>query len=151
MKDKIWQWFMAHTKELIRTSAIAFCWMLIIFFFVTVGPVVEGKFVPVVTDINVTYAKAEKNHIKIIFEGTKIRACEFIEVAAISGPRGNLTKGKIEFDDYEATGSRSRPPGRQTFGPWKIYPSGNELILVAYHRCHPLWQTVTPLVHWTAP
>lgn len=142
---------MAHTKELIRTSAIAFCWMLIIFFFVTVGPVVEGKFVPVVTDINVAYAKAEKNHIKIIFEGTKIRACEFIEVAAISGPRGNLTKGKIEFDDYEATGSRSRPPGRQTFGPWKIYPSGNELILVAYHRCHPLWQTVTPLVHWTAP
>lgn len=151
MKDKIWQWFKARIKELVRTIAVAFCWMLIIFFFVTVGPVVEGKFVPVVTDINVTYAKAGKDHIKIIFEGTMIRTCEFIEVAVISGRHGNLTKGKIEFDDFERDSSRSRPPGRQTFGPWKIYPSGNELILVAYHRCHPLWQTVTPLVHWTAP
>lgn len=142
---------MCHLKQLARTAAVAFCWMLIIFFFVTVGPIVEGKYIPVVTDINLTYAKQHQDYTQIIFEGTKVRTCEFVEVAVIAGKKGSLAKGKIEFDDYEGEGSKTRAPGRQTFGPWKVYPPGDEVILVAYHRCHPLWQTVTPLVHWATP
>lgn len=146
-----WQWFKAHTKELIRIIAVAFCWMILFFFFFTVGPIVEGKYIPVVADINVTYVKPKKDYTEIIFEGTKVRTCEFIEVALLAGPKGQLVKGRVVFEDYDGGGSKTRAPGRQTFGPWKIYPPGTELVLVAYHRCHPLWQTVTPLVHWSAP
>ena len=140
-----------YVKEFLRTVSVALCWMLVIFVFVTVGPIVEGKYIPVVTDINLTYAKQHKDYTQIIFEGTKKRSCEFIEVSAITGEKGrSLVKGKIVFEGYDSEGPKTRAQGRQTFGPWKIYPPGNEVILVAYHRCHLLWQTVTPLVHWEA-
>lgn len=148
LTNSICQWLKSNIGSIVKHVAIATCWVFVIFVFFIIGPITEGKYLPVVTNVSLTHIKQNEDHTEIVFEGVKVRTCEFVEVSAIVQNNGASNKGKIIFEDYD--GSKSRAPGQQLFGPWKIYPNGNRITIVSYHRCHPLWQTVTPLLTWNS-
>ena len=115
--------------------------------FLILGPLIEGKYFPVVDDTNITYVQRTNKFTRIIFDATKERDCRFIELSALAGSGKRFQKAKVVFEDEEDGVAATRPKGRQVFGPWVVTPSAEEIIIVVHHDCHPLWVTVTPLVY----
>lgn len=116
-------------------------------FFFLLGPVVEGKFFPVVDNVRIINVDQHKAYTEITFSADKVRACSFAEVAGLSYSDGEYKKAFVDFGEKQAPSSRAL--GEQVFGPWKIYPAGSTIILSAYNVCHSLWETSTPLIYWT--
>ena len=135
----------------LRLTAVLFAYGLVISSFLIFGPHLEGKFFPVIKDVNVSFTSQNVEPFRLIFDGTKVRDCTFLAVSALPTINNKFIRADNEFADIGDGSTHTRPKGRQTFGPWIITPSGDEVILAVFHKCHPLWNTVTPLVYWKSP
>ena len=132
-------------QKLARFVAIFAIWVGSVFVVFLFGPIVEGKFFPVIDNVRVTAVTPEKAFMRVVFEGDPMRNCRLIEITALTGELENLQHAAIFFEQK----TYALPPSAvtQTYGPIAVYPVDERLILVAYHRCHIFWQTITPLAN----
>lgn len=120
------------------------------FLFVTpiallVGPSMEARYLPVLTDWTVTSAKRDGND--LIISGTSVkwpRDCQYLgEIHA-----GDDTGIGYWVESLNAAPLVSRPASRQPYqwGPWRIRNgAGRRLSFAQSHQCHPLWTVTTRL------
>lgn len=108
-----------------------------------IGPAVERKLMPVVTETLVLSSEAEGDGLTLHFGFRKVRSCTFAGVVWYEGDR------RLRIDAARSSDNSilrpDLPVGVQSVGP--IHISGLSSIerLRGYslHRCHPLWTTVT--------
>ena len=104
----------------------------------------EQRYMPVVRGFTIQFQAQDGKSLVIAGEMDKVRDyCRFVELTAYSG------KSYLNIDFQDSTtemNGRSRAAGVQSWGPWVITPYHDEIRLVARHRCHFLWDTVTVLV-----
>lgn len=114
--------------------------------FVTAGPAIDQHF-PVVKPFVVTQTSVGRDLVQIEGWMEKRRECRFVEVIGVAHRQGRMdVVVSIEFLDAPKL-AKSRPAGVQSWGPWRmVAPLGTQNVdLIAYHRCHPLWETKTRL------
>ena len=117
--------------------------------FLLVGPAFESTFLPVTKDVKVyEVPSASPDRVALNIIGDKVRECRFIEASALSGTEELPEKAEIFY--VPRTGS-TRPTGRQSFGVWEFYPTGNYVKVQVVHECHALWPTVTTFFEWRKP
>lgn len=106
-----------------------------------VGPWVESRVFPVVTDVEVLEPVRLGQGVSFYTRFEKRRQCEFIGLVWYDGPHRHA----VEFEPEAHLSPPTRPIGAQATGPWRV--SGITRIdgtrAVVFHRCHPLWLTVT--------
>lgn len=133
------------TKRLLSTIAVWLLKLTLLMLFIgiagVVGPIVEGKFFPVIDSVEVVSMVTSRDTISFAFVGRKIRDCRFESVDVLSKVDGVYKPADVTFSD--GSDPRGRPNGNQYFGPWTIRPSGSNAIVSITYRCHPLWDTVT--------
>lgn len=122
------------------------------------GPVlgeIEGRVFPVVRDFRVTHIDAEPVSVRMAGTINKVRGCEYISLTAYIGRQYSLMTLRerldIVFHDQPADLSDTRLPGLQAWGIWEVirpaFVNGPDVWIEVRHRCHALWETVTPLLH----
>jgi hypothetical protein len=119
---------------------LAFCMALTPAIF-TVGPFLESKYFPVTREIEILNEEPLTGGTSFYVRFQKVRQCEF---AGLAWYDGNL-RLPVDFEPNADQAPRTRPPGNQYAGPWFISgldsTSGSRAFV--YHRCHPLWTTIT--------
>lgn len=133
----------------IRNLGISTFMVIIIF---VLGPILEGKYFPVVQDIIGTYKTSDDVKMYFSVYGNKLRGeCKFIEVKTLIGRNTQdevpPIKGTVWFVDA-GQGPESRPTGFQDFGTWAFVPKGDRVIVSATWSCHPFWNTEQQLGIW---
>jgi hypothetical protein len=132
----------------------AFCgtigMMCAIYCFFVLGPALETRHRPVLsklTILSVDEVTSETSMVRAEF--TKLRSCEYMGIAWYRGSEANDFErvSMIPVEDPEDTSTPNRPVGTQRVGPWRLtMPAGevrqNSFVQV-FHRCHPLWTTMT--------
>lgn len=108
----------------------------------SVGPHLETRFFPVVVGTSLQNQERVEGGVSFFVRFTKVRQCEFLGLAWYVGQ----VRVPVNFAPTATNSPRTRPPGPQYTGPWLVAThedtvSGN--IAHAYHRCHPLWVTIS--------
>lgn len=128
--------------------------LLVAIMFFVLGPIIEGQYFPVMTDVTGTYVSTSDNRMFFNMYANKIRSCTFIDIRALVDKDITDTKppvkGAIWFAS-EDTGSRIRPKGYQDLGIWAVRPDGDRVIVEASWSCHPFWNTSQSLGVWDKP
>ena len=120
--------------------------LIAVFFTVMIGPIIEGKFFPVVKNAEYTLISKTERSTIIMVNGEKIRSCKFDSVSVLVNVNGSYVKGQIHFIEDTTKVPVSRPKGAQSFGAWEITPgSTGDIIVDVEHDCHSLWHTSTHL------
>lgn len=116
---------------------------------VVLGPTLEAKYWPVVTDAAITVVSRGEGRMTIDWTATRRRGeCQFRGVlalvrrsedwhAAVLSRAGDGTDAPLE--------GITRPPGHQRFARLDVIPDGAAIRLTLRHQCHPLWMTTTYL------
>lgn len=112
-----------------------------VFFFI--GPTVESKVLPVLTDFEVTSERRHGSAITIMGTVRKSRPCQYIHPwRAITLHTGRPLR--VEISDVDIPNWAAN--NMIQFSPIVIYGAGNEPIMLwAEHQCHPLWHIFSPL------
>ncbi|MEB8388633.1 hypothetical protein OO012_15505 [Rhodobacteraceae bacterium KMM 6894] len=105
------------------------------------GPWIESRLFPV--SRNTSIANVENSRIGTSFfvNFRKLRQCEFLGLVWYEGP----VRLVVDFAPDAEDAPKSRPVGDQYAGPWLVqglHALGGSRAF-AYHRCHPLWVTIT--------
>lgn len=110
---------------------------------------IERKLFPVVTDFHVQEIIRFDDAVLISGIMRKERPCAFAGVSATGIADEGETALSVKFMDVDTDSNRTRPPGSQAWGPWRIVlpyaPKVTEINLSAYHDCHWIWTTKTSL------
>lgn len=108
----------------------------------SVGPEIETRFFPVVENVQVENVTKVEEGVAFYVSFRKIRQCEFVGVAWYMGPE----RVGVEFAPGHNLYPKTRPVGDQYAGPWMVrnIQSLEETRAFSVHRCHPLWETVSP-------
>ena len=139
-------------RHSVRCTAVAF-WLVAAFtVFVSGMPALEryeARLFPVVSEFEITDARRTEGGLHV--EGTmvKARACRFLRLTAYAGdlddplqPRERLS---VRFLDQPEDSDRSREPGAQNWGPWRIgaprTATGPHFFIRVSHACNPLYET----------
>ena len=133
--------------EWVRITLRTFATVFAVFVVLVIGPTTEGKLFPVIDDTKIISIQDRGKYLEIIWKGDKTRDCRIDNLAALVKVNDKFVVGSIENDEHTVLTPRVLGDN-QTFGPWRIYPSGSSLILTASHKCHFVWETVTPLIRW---
>jgi hypothetical protein len=107
----------------------------------------ETRFLPVVTEFEITARTAGPTAVALVAEVSKARQCAFVGADMLVGdpwdsaqPRERL---RLQFQTGD--GSDTLEPGRQRIGPFTVSrpltEAGPMAFLIVRHRCHPLWIT----------
>lgn len=119
--------------------------------FFIAGPIMETKFYPVLTDMDVTEIDPEiPGSARFMVSGRKVRACEYMEtVALVQYPDKHWEPAFVETDQQKKGVKFNRPLGQQNMGAWTVIPGdGHPIHVEVHHRCHALWTTVNDLGVW---
>lgn len=119
---------------------LAFCMALTPAIF-TVGPFVESRYFPVVRDTRILNEEAVPAGVSFFVRFRKVRRCAFLGLAWYVDD----VRLPVNFELMPEEMPQTRPPGGQFAGPWLI-PTQHTTVgtrAYAYHRCHPLWVTIT--------
>lgn len=114
-------------------------------FMVTLGPKLEGRLAPVVVGTHLTrVVPDDETHSLVYGSSTKRRECTYLKMEWFYGePNGQHVLLPLEIMER----SRIRENGEFGFGPWRLNLNADlvrdESFALVYHRCHPLWDTVT--------
>ena len=128
---------------------IAFIWIVFLSFIDVPGRV-EGKYFPVITDLDYRIASVEDSQTNIYLDFEKLRnecvfrSVEFYLYEMIDGEMEPTIKLDAEFMGRE----QGRLSGfHKGVGPWAVRATVNQMLNVSViirHRCHGLgWQTIT--------
>lgn len=118
-------------------------WLFIIFNSDLPG-VIEGRFLPVITEFEIT--ESVPNKFSTIFYGgfIKKRSCVFIDIDwYVTNEENDDSKIRVTFEEGEII----RVPGKHAFGPWKVNTPIDNIKNYSYanvrHDCHSFWTTIT--------
>lgn len=140
------QWFVFFVK----TFAASVIFIMTGFIVFVVGPVIETKFLPPVSKLQILSMEATPDGQTIIHAAfVKHRDCEYIGIAWYRGTRATgfervpIILQRSPGDDS----SPNRPVGYQTAGPWIVDMPMSEIknnsFVELFHRCHAFWLTRT--------
>lgn len=105
------------------------------------GPAIENRFFPVVGGVVVSDITNAPDGLSFYVEFNKLRSCEFLGIAWYH----DRIRVGVAFEPGAENYPATRPEGEQFAGPWML--EGVDKIdgtrAVVYHRCHPLWVTVS--------
>lgn len=106
-----------------------------------VGPRLESAIFPVVDNVQISDVTPTDLGVSFYVRFDKLRQCEFLGIAWY---QDNVRVG-VAFEPGAENFPATRPEGDQFAGPWMLV--GADRIegtrAVVYHRCHPLWVTVS--------
>lgn len=113
------------------------------------GPIYEGRYFPVTSDVRVKLLKTEGDRMVFHAYGTKNRDCTLTNVKALVNVTDSpkRTKGVIYIID-DGIGDSDRPLGYQDLGIWGIHPVSKKIEVQTTYRCHFLWDTSQVLGEW---
>lgn len=115
------------------------------------GPVAEGKYMPVTTDVKVTLLKQENGAMYFEATGNKVRNCALLGARILvdtnSSDEKPPVKGSIRVVD-DGIGDKVRALGEQNLGIWEIKPIGDSVYVQASYKCHNFWITNLQLGEW---
>ena len=122
--------------------------MLVIVFAFTFGPWIEGKFFPVITNIEAQFLQIDGDKMIYQIYGNKSRNCSLLDIRVLV-ENGNIVpaKGAIWVAN-DGIGSATRPLGLQDLGKWAVTPVGHRATIHAAYRCHAMWNTEVQLGVW---
>ncbi|MCV3271140.1 hypothetical protein [Roseobacter sinensis] len=107
----------------------------------SLGPYLESRYFPVVRDTRIMNEETVPGGVSFFVQFRKVRQCKFEGLAWYVGD----VRVPVDFEPTAETMPRSRPMGGQYAGPWYVpgLPGTRGTHAYAYHRCHPLWETIT--------
>ena len=113
-------------------------------FISTFGPVIEGKFLPVVVDTVLTKTISEGKSQTIIYgSSTRDRDCTFSYLEWFYGNSDGSVLLPLEILEKP----KIRDDGVFDFGPWRVGLEESlvksQSFAIVYHQCHPFWKTQT--------
>jgi len=118
--------------------------VLVAFFVLHNGGIVEGMIAPVVTIAKITISENSTHDgwAEVSGEFDKIRDCRFESLEWYW--KGEKSDSRIAMTFSK---TQTRGAGHQVFDKWRLQMpadqvKGNSYVLV-YHSCHPIWKTVT--------
>lgn len=131
--------------------AISFTIITTMSLFFLVGPSLETRILPVISNVQATpiTIDPERQVIHIAAFGQKTRQCEWKGITAMVEKSGVWHQGNVFFSDPRANAKpnakipTSRPVGSQSLGEIYVMPAGDKVQVHLYHQCHPFWQTHT--------
>jgi hypothetical protein len=108
----------------------------------SVGPSIEAKMFAVVRDVELVNEEQNRSGTSFYVQFRKVRRCEFVALVWYQGAVRLL----VDFEPHSEDVPRTRPPGEQFSGPWFVrgLKGLDQSRAYVYHRCHPLWMTITP-------
>ncbi len=106
-----------------------------------VAPFIESQAFPVVRDTQVSRVDATPHGTSFYIQFRKVRRCEYLGLVWYEGPNRLYVEIEPGAEDH----LRPRPTGDQFAGPWLVRDLSDlaESRSYLYHRCHPLWTTIT--------
>ncbi|WP_438752078.1 hypothetical protein [Pararhizobium sp. O133] len=115
-----------------------------------VGPVLETRYWPVVSKLQILSIDATADgQTRIDAAFRKLRDCEYLGLSWFVGDRPNeFERVAVQLMRQAGdTSSPDRPVGYQRAGPWIVGLSPDDLKGRSFarltHRCHPFWPTTT--------
>lgn len=104
-------------------------------------PKIEGRVLPVVSDVAVESVEKTPNGVSFFVRFKKNRQCKFIGLQWYK----NGVQLILEFEPESSRKLPTRLTGKQFSGPWEIkgVSSLRASEATVVHQCHPLWQTHT--------
>ncbi len=106
-----------------------------------IGPWLESRLFPVVRETRISDTYDSDDGISFFVAFRKVRQCEFLGLVWYE----HGMRLVVDFEPYSDQAPRSRPTGEQFTGPWLV--RGLQRLknssAYAYHRCHPLWVTIS--------
>ena len=130
-----------------KTAVISIVGFLIaVFLFFTVGPMIEQRFLPVVYGTPLFLDRDDQvTHLAVF--GKKLRACTLLGIYADIRVNDRWVRGDIRFKDL-ATNKyievrASRNNGAQLWDVYEVKPVGDEIRAIVVERCHPFWESNT--------
>lgn len=119
-----------------------------------VGPIVEGTYFPVTTDMEAQYIDSKERKMYFSVQANMVRDCVLIDVKALVDK--DLTDGKkpVKGAAWEAEHVVSPyriVTGYQDMGVWAVIPEGDRVIVSAVWYCHRFWDTRQVLGRWDRP
>ncbi|MFG5382204.1 MULTISPECIES: hypothetical protein [unclassified Yoonia] len=123
---------------------IGACALVTIFFATAIGGRIEGYFFPVATPgVIIRYEAVGETSTRIWGDSARLRHCSFDHLVWYLGDEADNARADLVFEE----GTKVRPGGRFSFGPWLVQLTPEQLLgrsyAVVYHRCHALWLTET--------
>lgn len=107
----------------------------------TVGPYLESKYFPVTRNTEILNEATMETGTSFYVRFRKVRQCAFAGLAWYAGDQ----RLPLNFEPSADQAPSTRPAGSQFAGPWFVLGLGGVegSRAYAYHRCHPLWTTIT--------
>lgn len=130
-------YFVKHTMH---TGIIAFFGTMLILIAIVTCQSLERRFMPVIQDMEL---HPQGDEMTFTVKGEKTRPCKFKELRVLVKNNGLYEKGNVIFLADRAPVTRGL--GYQSFGTWKIIPTGNMVKIEAVHDCHPFWDSITEI------
>jgi hypothetical protein len=109
---------------------------------------VEGKLLPVITDMQIIDLRSDGEGVSFRTSFNKVRGCKFVGLTWFKQIPGGL-KERVAIDFPRAANDesdRTRPTGEQVTGRWWIgmgLEDFEQSTAWARHVCHPLYESVT--------
>ena len=132
------------------TKAMTFCGIVGFFalWMYLVGPELEAKYLPVVTEVRVTeLVPSSPDRIALQIYLNKERGyCKRVGINALAGSAVAPEKAEV-FKPLDDASVR-RPSGWQSLGVWEFKPAGDYVKLVVDFKCHGLWNTSQKIFEW---
>lgn len=123
----------------INTCIIAFFSTILIITAIVTAQGLERRFMPVVHDMKLH----QISEMTFKVQGEKTRPCVFKELHVLVKNNDLYEKGEVIFLSDRSPVTRGL--GYQSFGIWKIVPTGNMVKFEAAHSCHPFWDSITEI------
>ncbi len=132
---------MFRTGTLTRASVLLALGMALTPALFTVGPALESRYLPVVRGTQVLNEERHAEGVSFYVRFRKVRQCAFEGLVWYAGD----VRLPVDFEPSATHMPRSRPKGGQAAGPWFVpgLDTTRGSRAYAYHRCHPLWVTIT--------
>ena len=115
-----------------------------LWFAISIGGVIEGKFYPVVKPADIQRVEpAGDVSTRIWGRAVRLRNCSFQRLEWRLGTEAAFSVVDLDFEES----SKVRNSGRFQFGPWRLHLTPDQLsersYAIVFHRCHRLWLTQT--------
>tara|TARA_R110002020_G_scaffold73888_3_gene189491 strand:+ start:7191 stop:7553 length:363 start_codon:yes stop_codon:yes gene_type:complete len=103
----------------------------------------EPRLLPVVDNVVVTREVEYEDRVVVYATFDKKRSCEFKGLSWFARDGRRLT---VVFEPDFEKAPQTRPKGDHVVGPWELIGETQLAGTSAHstHRCHPLWDTITP-------
>jgi hypothetical protein len=140
-----------EARSAARATAVTFWVVAVITLFLAFLPALErneARYFPVVRDFRITSVDTDGAGAVISGLMRKSRDCRFVKLTVYAGdiedPERPRERLRIRFMD-QSDGDRTREPGLQNWGPWRIEApqssAGPDLFVRVTHDCHPAFET----------